>query len=59
LICPPADDPLLANRTEANRRLPLSGSALHRAGLSEVDGDENGTRKWWEKFVAEWTNVGP
>lgn len=56
-ICPPANDPLLVNRTKANRRLPLAGSALHRAGLSQVGGDERGTREWWERFVTEWTDI--
>lgn len=55
-ICPPASDPLLVNRTEANRRLPLAGSALHRAGLAEVEGNEAGAREEWNRFVREWTN---
>lgn len=57
-ICPPSEDPLLAKRTEENRRLSLAGSAFHRAGLAEARGDEKATREAWERFVAEWTNRG-
>lgn len=56
-ICPPSEDPLLAKRTEENRRLSLAGSAFHRSGLAEARGDEKATREAWERFVAEWTNV--
>lgn len=31
--CPPSEDPLLANRTAENKRLPLAGAAFHRAQM--------------------------
>ena len=55
-LCPPTEDPLLAKRTAANRRLPLAGSAYHRARLAEVRGDEPAARRAWEEFVREWTD---
>ncbi len=55
-ICPPSEDPLLAKRSEENRRLSLAGSAFHRAGLAEVRGDERATREAWQQFVAAWAN---
>lgn len=54
-LCPPENDPLLANRSVENRRLPLAGSAFHRAGLEMVKGDAEATQKAWAKFVREWT----
>lgn len=55
-LCPPERDPLLVERTSANHRLPLAGSAFHRARLAEVAGDEASARKAWEEFVADWTD---
>ncbi|MCH7225978.1 fused MFS/spermidine synthase [Haloferula sp. A504] len=55
-ICPPDRDPLLVNRTKANHRLPLAGSAFHHARIAEVEGDDESARKGWEKFVSEWTD---
>lgn len=54
-ICPPDRDPLLANRTASNRRLPLAGDAFHRARIAELNGDEDATEKAWQEFVTEWT----
>lgn len=54
-LCPPENDPLLLQRTSTNRRLPLAGSAFHRARLAEVAADEASARKEWEEFVAAWT----
>ena len=58
-ICPPDRDPLLANRTPANRRLPLAGQAFHRARIAEVAGDTDATRQAWQRFVSEWTDEKP
>ena len=55
-ICPPESDPLLRNRTPANRRLPLAGSAFHRAGLAQVKRDEGAMRQAWDEFLKEWLN---
>jgi len=52
--CPPEKDPLLANRTEINRRLPLAGSAFHWARLWEVIGDENKTNEYWRIYLENW-----
>jgi spermidine synthase len=54
-ICPPESDPLLAKRSVENRRLPLAGSAFHRANIGMVKRDEEATQKAWAKFVREWT----
>jgi len=55
-LCPPDRDPLLTNRSPANRRLPLAGSAFHRARIAEVAGDPEATRKAWQQFVTDWTD---
>ena len=52
--CPPAEDPLLVNRTAANRRLPAAGHAFHQAGLAAFKGDEKAAKKAWVEFVREW-----
>ncbi len=54
--CPPAEDPLLANRTPANRRLPAAGHAFHRAHIAELNDDEDDARVAWDEFVREWTD---
>lgn len=54
-LCPPDKDPLLVNRSPANRHLPLAGSAMHRGRVAEVNGDIQGTRQAWDTFVTEWT----
>jgi len=55
-ICPPAADPLLSNRSPADRRLPVAGSAFHWARVWEVIGNEKECRQEWQRFVAEWTD---
>ncbi len=52
---PPAHDPLLATRTASSRRLPLAGSAFHRASIASVSGDEENRRLYWQKFLDHWT----
>ncbi len=56
--CPADSDPLLANRSPANRRLPAAGVAFHRARLWQVIGDEAACMEAWARFVAEWTGEG-
>jgi spermidine synthase len=53
---PPDDDPFLARRTAANRRLPLAGSAFHRAWIASVHGDEQRQAAEWEAFLRLWTD---
>jgi spermidine synthase len=55
-LCPPGQDPLLKNRTPANRRLPLAGDAFHRARIAELNGDTESTKEAWQEFVTEWTD---
>ncbi|MFO8027379.1 MAG: fused MFS/spermidine synthase [Opitutales bacterium] len=52
--CPPGEDPLLVNRSESNRRLPLAGSAYHEANLWARFGNEEQVQKNWQRFVEEW-----
>jgi len=52
--CPPAEDPLLVNRSDSNRRLPLAGSAYQEANLWSQFDQEEQVGKSWEKFVNEW-----
>jgi spermidine synthase len=52
--CPPDKDPLLVNRTPANRRLPLAGSAYHEAKLwARIENYDDADRSR-EQFVKEW-----
>ncbi|HKK17824.1 MAG TPA: hypothetical protein VJ952_04000, partial [Opitutales bacterium] len=52
--CPPRTDLLLVRRSEANRRLPIAGSAYHEANLWSQFGNEEQLQKNWEKFVENW-----
>ncbi|MFM9058027.1 MAG: spermidine synthase, partial [Planctomycetaceae bacterium] len=52
--CPPDRDPLLANRSAAERLLPLAGAAFHRARLAQAIGDEAACREAWKRFTAAW-----
>jgi spermidine synthase len=54
--CPAHKDPLLVNRTAANRRLPTAGAHFHRARLSEMARDEEECIKSWKRFLKEWRN---
>lgn len=55
-LCPPDEDPLLQARLPSNRRLPLAGTAFHRARIAEVEADLDEVRMGWQKFVSEWTH---
>jgi len=57
--CPPASDPMLANRSAENRRLPIAGAELHRAWTEMANGDQDLCREAWDSFVREWTNGAP
>ena len=56
---PPDEDPLLAARSPSSRKLPLAGSAFHRAWIARVHGDEETWRDEWEKFLTQWTDAEP
>lgn len=53
-ICPADDDPLLVNRTAANRRLPAAGAAFHWARIWQVIGDEGQCSRYWARFLNKW-----
>lgn len=55
--CPPDQDPFLVNRTPANRRLPLAGSAYQETKLWAEFGNEEETQKNWNQFVKEWSDL--
>lgn len=52
--CPPGTDPFLANRSAADRQLPLAGSAYHWARIWEVIGDPAKCHAAWARFLREW-----
>lgn len=56
--CPPARDPMLANRTAENRRLPVAGAALHHAWIDYAMNRPEACREAWGRFVREWTDHG-
>lgn len=55
--CPPDKDPLLANRTSTNRRLPLAGSAYQETKLWAKVGNDAESERSWEQFIKEWLNL--
>jgi len=52
---PPDHDPLLVSRTPESRKLPLAGSAFHRAWIARVHDDEQTWMEEWEAFLANWS----
>jgi len=54
--CPPESDPLLKAYADAQRRLPLAGTAFARARLWQVIGDPSQREASWRSFVSEWTD---
>lgn len=54
---PPDQDPLLASRSPASRKLPLAGSAFHRAWIARVHGDEESWKEQWKTFLREWVDA--
>jgi len=53
-ICPPDEDPLLIQRTPANRRLPLAGSAFHETRLWASFGNAAEAERNWMRFIGFW-----
>ncbi len=51
---PPDEDPLLAARSPASRKLPLAGSAFHRGWIARANGDEKRWMEEWKKFLENW-----
>lgn len=56
---PPDKEPLLANRRSSGRKLPLAGSAFHRAWIARIHGDEESWKNEWETFLTQWTEPEP
>jgi spermidine synthase len=54
---PPSMDPLLSLRTATARKLPLAGSAFHRAWIARVQGDEIRWKREWETFLMLWLGL--
>ena len=52
---PPDQDPLLFARSPSSRKLPLAGSAFHRAWIARVHDDEETWKDEWETFLTHWT----
>lgn len=52
--CPPDKDPLLVNRTPANRRLPSAGGAYHEARLWARFGNNAECERSWRRFINQW-----
>lgn len=50
----PDQDPPLAKRRAAGKRLPLAGSAFHPSWIAKVNGVQAGWRKEWQMFLSEW-----
>lgn len=51
---PIESDPALAKRSQANRKLALSGMAFHRAMVNKALGREAESRVAWERFLSLW-----
>jgi spermidine synthase len=51
---PPDQDPVLAQRSPANRRLPLAGASWYRAGMAMDRRDPDSLRKHWQDFRRLW-----
>lgn len=52
--CPPAADPVLAQRAAGDRRLVTAGTAFHKAMIYKVLGRTEASREQWETFRQEW-----
>ncbi|MFY7817607.1 MAG: fused MFS/spermidine synthase [Akkermansiaceae bacterium] len=53
---PPETDPLLSGHTRESRRLPLAGSAFHRASIACILDEEARWKEEWEAFLRHWLN---
>ncbi len=56
---PPDQDPLLSLRILESRKLPLAGSAFHRASIARIQGDEEKWEREWEIFLSNWLSPSP
>ncbi len=54
---PPDEDPLLFLRSPSSRKLPLAGSAFHRAWIARVRDDEGTWMDEWETFLTQWLDT--
>jgi len=52
--CPPESDPMLANHSPADRRLPRAGLCLHRARMHSFRGQRAEAQQAWADFVRHW-----
>jgi spermidine synthase len=52
--CPPETDPVLARRSNVNRRLARAGAELHRFWVCRAVEDESGAADAWARFAREW-----
>ncbi len=58
-LAPPSTDPMLASRDTSIRRLPLAGSAFHRAWIAAVLEDEQQWVANWQQFLHHWLATEP
>lgn len=56
---PPSKDPVLQNRSAAEKRLPLAGAALYRVNVGIAMRDPATCRDSWDVFVREWSDDQP
>ncbi len=54
--CPPDSDPMLANRSAANRRLVRAGAELHRFWVARAMEQPGNAAVAWQRFTREWTD---
>ena len=52
--CPPSEDPILAQRSAANRRLVAAGLAFHRAMIWKSLDQVEVSQEAWRIFKREW-----
>jgi len=53
---PPAKDPILENRSDAEKRLPIAGAALYRVIIGRATQDPTTCENAWGLFVREWSD---
>jgi len=52
--CQAESDPMLANRSLADRRLPSAGLNLYKAYLADSRGNRDMRKQAWDGFVSDW-----
>lgn len=55
--CPPSQDPLLANRSQADRVLPIAGTHFYKIRVALMDRDYDEARAQWLRFVEAWNGT--